>query len=98
MNEKKVYVVVGSTGEYSDHREWYVKVFLSRVKAEAFVEAVSAEYRTIRGKYDSYYKIPDGLNLLDPAMQIDYTGTNYNLVEVKLDTTQPSPRKKRIAN
>ncbi len=87
-----VYVVVGSTGQYSDHREWYVMAFLSRAKAERFTEAVSAEYRKIKQRYsENLWNIPEKANPLDPDMQIDYTGTNYYVVEMPLDTDREAP-------
>lgn len=41
----KVYVVMGSYGEYSDHVEWPVKAYLWRRDADAHVEACTREHR-----------------------------------------------------
>lgn len=46
----KIYVIVGSVGEYSDHKEWYVCAFRNQEEAQAFVMAVSAESRDIRNR------------------------------------------------
>jgi len=82
-----IYVIVGTTGEYSDHREWFVKAFTAEAKAQEFVTAVSAIsrelYATLSSKYD-YYDLK-GLNPLDPNMQVDYTGVRYNYCEVELE-------------
>lgn len=86
---EKIYVCIGSTGEYSDHEEWYVKAFASEDKCKAFVEAVSAEYRKIVGVKDTYhYSNWDEnrqRNPLDPDMKIDYTGTNYYMASVPFE-------------
>ena len=54
----KVYICIGSTGEYSDHREWYVKAFANEVKCKDFVDAVSAAYRVVCPKGDWTYGEP----------------------------------------
>lgn len=50
----KIYVVVGSVGEYSDHIEWFVCAFRDQEEAQAFVVAVSAESRDIRSRIPIY--------------------------------------------
>lgn len=88
---RKIYVVEGSTGEYSDHREWPVRAFVSENKAQDFVEAVSAEYRKLVNKYgglsDLRWDMVKGKisNPLDPRMEVDYTGTNYSYFPIDLD-------------
>ena len=89
-----IYIVVGSTGEYSDHTEWYVKAFRSKVKAEQFVLDVSAEYRRLCPDDESTYDFMQMVayedphrpeNKLDPNMKVDYTGVNYNVYAVPFD-------------
>lgn len=80
----KIYVVEGSTGEYSDHREWLVKAFVNEECAQDFVERVGREYRRLEQECEGdRWNIGD--NSLDPYMQTDYTGTNYRYFEVELD-------------
>lgn len=83
----KIYVVIGATGEYGDHRDWMVKAFLSKEKAQAFVEDVSAIarelYAALSSKFD-YYRLR-GMNPLDPNMDCDYTGVRYHYCEVDLE-------------
>jgi hypothetical protein len=92
---KKIYVVEGATGEYSDHREWPVRAFVSEKKAQEFVEKVSAEYRKLVNKYGDLselrWKMLDNniKNPLDPRMETDYTGTNYSYFPIDLDETIP---------
>jgi len=81
----KIYVVQGSTGEYSDHREWLVCAFTREKSAQAFVEVVSARARELQMQYGKYWGIPDGSNEYDPSMEIDYTGVNYHIESVILE-------------
>lgn len=86
---RNIYVCVGSTGEYSAHREWFVMAFTSKADGEDFTERVAEEYRKLKIANDgkcSWEWV--GKNTLDPAMQTDYTGTNYSLVSVPLQSTR----------
>lgn len=82
-----IYIVEGSTGEYSDRREWSVKAFRSQEKAEAYVTLCEAWLREHRVNDDNFgidrYELM-GKNPHDPNMQIDYTGTRYYYYEVEL--------------
>ena len=56
---KKIYVVIGESGEYSDHSEWLVAAFLSETKAYQHAETCAAdlvrmfeEGRDSKGRYD----------------------------------------------
>ena len=90
----EIFVVQGSTGEYSDHREWLIKAFVKELAAQDFVEKVSARAReitqaeeTARDARDySFYdrKDPKFVNELDKDMQIDYTGVEYTYFPVEL--------------
>lgn len=80
----KIYVVIGATGEYSDHIEWPVKALVDEQDAKYFVELVSAEARAVISKLpddlDETWDDPDGdhcgraiprgLNKYDPEMDI----------------------------
>lgn len=84
----KIYMVEGQTGEYSDHREWPVKAFVSEKRAADFVLAVTAEYHRVGGENFRYYHGGAEANRLDPDMQVDYTGTTYSFYSVELDTEE----------
>ena len=43
----KIFIVEGSTGEYSDHSEWLVKAFRDENMAKEFTELCAAEYRRV---------------------------------------------------
>lgn len=86
----KIYVVQGSTGEYSDNREWLVKAFVNEKRAADLVQKASERAREVfamRDDNDWYtYPRPERFNNEhDPNMQVDYTGTNYGILEVELD-------------
>lgn len=86
-----IYVVMGETGEYSDHIEWPTKAFASEDAAKEFVLAVSEAARvTAAWKDASGYEwrlcSPEERpqNPLDPNMQVDYAGVNYSYFAVEL--------------
>jgi hypothetical protein len=93
MNENKtIWVVEGSTGEYSDHSEWPVKAFTKEEYAKEFVELCSAEYRRIILRLDElelYYfdsDLPeDCKHKYDEGFTTDYTGTLYRCYPVEVE-------------
>ncbi len=85
----KVYIVMGDTGEWSDHREWPVVAYLDEQKATDRVTALDTwlvENKVSRNHSDVLpYEERDRLkNPLDPNFQADYTGTRYSAMEVEL--------------
>lgn len=82
---KKIYVVGGTTGEYSNRTDWNVCAYRSKKKAETHVRNAMLRAKELEtskaGRYDS---IQDGLNEFDPDMQMDYTGTEYFVSVVDL--------------
>jgi hypothetical protein len=82
----KIYIVEGSTGEYADRRDWLVKGYFDRTKAEQ--HAIDAENWLKGYGIDNWCKnfgrIPV-TNPYDPCMDVDYTGTMYYVVEVEVD-------------
>lgn len=82
-----IYVVRGSTGEYSDWDVWTVCAFVSEDKAKERVELASARARELHPNR-TYTRIPkweDGLNEYDPKMKRpDTMGTNYEYEAVEV--------------
>lgn len=85
----EIYVVMGTTGEYSDRSEWSVKAFSDEKKAKKFVREASkiaesihaaAEYADNKWLFRREAKSP-----LDENFDIDYTGTSYFYYTVQLD-------------
>jgi hypothetical protein len=75
----KIYIVEGTTGEYSDRMEWIVCAFTNEQKAKAHVEGAAKRAREI---FLAGY--PRQRNEFDPEMQMDYSGTEYFLSETEL--------------
>lgn len=82
----RIYVVIGMTGEYSDHRDWLVRAFASETRAQEFVDDVSRVARELYSSVNRYdgHKLR-GKNHLDPNMDCDYNGVRYHYCEVELE-------------
>ena len=96
---KLIYVIQGTTGEYSDRADWIVCAFKDKEKATSFEQDLtdlSNKYFKSLEKLDLGYWIDfeelpaevqiiyTDLILLDPKFQMDYTGTSYWVKEVEL--------------
>lgn len=92
MSKKYVFVVVGSTGEYSDHDEWYVAAYLNAREAKKHVllatEAGNARMASIESHYDSRGATP-----YDKNFHSDYTGFNYTYAMIQLHDMAPERKK-----
>ena len=87
----KVYVVVGSTGEYSDRTEWIVCAYADEALARAHVKAAEREAKRIEATNSRYNHEPDDqAKAWDAGMVVDYTGTLYWVSEVELRIALPS--------
>ncbi len=80
-----IWLVMGATGEYSDRNEWPVKAFTDKARAEALIEAASAQARAVEDARESRYHVAKGINPFDPNMQMAYTGTHYFYYETELE-------------
>jgi hypothetical protein len=81
----KIFVVMGTTGEYSDRSEWPVIGYFDEKKAQEHVENAAKVAKGIEATRTSpYWTDPDQSNQYDPHMRMDYTGTSYYLMEVDL--------------
>lgn len=88
----KVYVVVGSTGEFDARSSWNVEAFASRERAQRLCDFLNMAlkhyccHRTILDteKYNPSLKEEclKILELLDSKARIDYTGSNYYIVDI----------------
>lgn len=84
----KIYVIIGESGEYSDHCTWLVKAFDSKDKALLFIEMVNAEHKNIisdiiSGKLNK----EDAKNKYDLSIHYFnyYDPLIYDYVEIELD-------------
>ena len=80
----KVWIVMGTTGEYSDRSEWPVCVYADEARAQARAEAATQRAAEIYEARPRYSAPPEGANEHDPKMQMDYTGTTYFLAESEM--------------
>lgn len=81
-----IYVVSGSTGEYSDQEEWMVEAFRDEDSAKELVINASARAREIQFSCSEtgYYLCSKGKNEFDPKMEMSYTGTYYTYTSIEL--------------
>lgn len=82
---KKVYVIFGCCGEYSDYREWAVKAYESEEEADKEADRL----QELSDKLVKEHRHPEAAYLLDepkikelmkdddPDWITDYTGTGY---------------------
>ena len=79
-----VFVVFGETGEYSDMREWPVAAYIEERLAILHMEFAAKRFAELSLiKKERTWK-PMGHNEYDPDMQVDYTGTFYEVKKVLL--------------
>lgn len=77
----KIYVVIGSCGEYSDHSEWPVCYFTKEEDAKEYVVKCTEIGNKIRAGEPGFYNyayIQQNPHPLDPQFRWDYSGFNYN--------------------
>lgn len=80
-----IYVVMGTTGEYSDRSQWPVKAYRTEASARVLVEKASERAREIEvATKGSYRAMREAVNEHDPHMDMDYTGTTYYVMKVDL--------------
>ena len=87
MNEGKAYLLAGETGEYSDHRTWYLRVFLDKASADALCAKLNAwclEHGYDKDSNKHWEKKDHPIE--DENFDVDYTGTSYSVCEIPLDS------------
>jgi hypothetical protein len=83
----QIYIVRGTTGEYSDRSEWLVAAYTDEVTAQEHVILAQKRANEIKVAQDNtdYFTEFDKTNIYDPNGDIDnYTGTRYFVVPVIL--------------
>lgn len=89
----KIFIVEGSTGEYSDHDEWPVAAYKDEELAKEHVRLADEEYRVWLGGRDpyslGYLERQEVVNSYDPEMRMDYTGLSYSYYTVELRDALP---------
>lgn len=82
-----IYVVMGTTGEYSDRSEWPVLAFVDEEAAKRHVENASRRAKELEATApEDWNKKSDHWkqNEFDKEMQHDYTETTYYYMHVEL--------------
>lgn len=90
----KVYVVMGTTGEYSDRSEWPVHAHLTEADAAKELAALVAKAKELGVHSSNCRGMPDyserqklGEQLGDPNASIDYTGVDWSIMPVDFART-----------
>lgn len=87
----KIYVVTGSTGEYSDRVTWLVKAFTDEDSAKEFVikaqEIADVIFkRSVEDDEEGWDIRDNAQSELDPGLRMYYTGTTYYFESVELES------------
>lgn len=87
----EVYIVSGSTGEYSDFRMWHVRAFITEAAAKEFCDRLN-EWCVAHGAGPTEESIGylrrmeiQGPGDLDPQFALDYTGTTYEVWGIEVE-------------
>lgn len=87
MSEKRsVYVVVGETGDFDDHREWWVAVYEDREAAEE--HARLANEKMLDSPHHNRKLYSDEMTEFkrtfpyDNDIRVDLEGTTYSVAEI----------------
>jgi hypothetical protein len=80
-----IYLVMGSTGEYDDWREWIVCAYKDKERAKEHSK-LAEEKADFLFQTKSYRdaREPAGQNEFDPRMDMDHTGTEYRIQPTRL--------------
>ena len=91
---EKIWMVGGTTGEYSDRTEWVVDAWRSEAAAQARVVELKRFMQEIgcgrdrddylRGGWQEREKRDEEMRKHDPGFQQDYTGVEYYICELEL--------------
>jgi len=88
-DEPKIYLVVGTTGEYSDRSDWPVRAYLSEDNAKRHRDAASTWAAKFFREHPHKRHSAEIQALMracphDDHFQMDYTGTEYEIWEAPL--------------
>ncbi len=85
---EKIWMVGGTTGEYSDRTEWVVDAWRSEVEAQARIAFLTNKMQELgisrRMDYDIRQEAVEKMRQFDEAFSHDYTGTSYYICELEL--------------
>lgn len=70
-----IHLVVGETGEYSDHTEWFVAAYPNKTVAEEHAKLATEHVERVKNGCENPY---------DKSCEVDYSGTSYYVATVPL--------------
>jgi hypothetical protein len=79
---REAFIVMGTTGEYSDRTEWPVIAYFDRASADKHADAAMLEAKLIAGERSDRYTEAGRENPHDRDMKMSYTGTDYYVLAV----------------
>ncbi len=98
IEQTKVYLIMGETGEYGDYSEWIVKSFFDLNKASNYLDKLNSivikyEDKKITHKFHSKpflditdsEALSDELRSLDELVRSDYTGVRYEIKTIYVE-------------
>jgi hypothetical protein len=77
-----IFILMGETGEYSDHTTWFVAAYTTREMAELHQKQLMDIVKDVH--FEDRNEIINKAKELDPICHIDYTGVSYDIYEEKL--------------
>ena len=88
-----IWVLSGSTGEYSEFSEWVVCAYRTEEDAKKHQQLAQAEADNIKRKRKIYGAVGKPYNKYDPEqMNMDYNGTTYSYKLVELYNSVPAAK------
>lgn len=90
MVSRRIYVVQGCTGEYSDRNEWPVRAYRLEDKAKEAVQRLDEAARPFNDPTFDRWTERDKFRAAmteagDPDASLDYTGVKYSYFSVVLE-------------
>ena len=87
---KTIYLLTGTSGEYSDRSDWNVRAFVAKKGAEALktrLEEMENRRRALRsdGDYDAAEALEEEVKILDPNNSSFWSSTDYAIEEIQLE-------------
>lgn len=83
-----IYLIIGNTRQYEDYHEWAVKCFTDKQIAEKYLDLCQnyANNPPLDTNGNIYYTDEWIKDSPDSFFDIDYTGTDYSIIERELIT------------
>ena len=92
--DQMLYIVRGSTGEWSDRSDWMVRAYFTYDEAKSEVERLTTKLDELIGgrdvvSYEARKEVTELMREFDEDFSMDYTGTSWWIREVPLASALP---------